>query len=138
MKKQVLILMVAGMASFQVLAQSNNDQKHRHMTLPVGAGIKGGLNIANLTVDNSGNVNNRESILSYNAGVYADIRLMPVLYLQPGLFLTGKGAKFTLGDGESGNYTRIDVRPVYLEMPVNMVLKLPLFNKVKLIAGAGP
>jgi len=142
MKKQFSVLLasvvtVCSMLPTSSFAQSRNDHK-REVAFKVKGGAKAGMNIANITIDNNGYVNDKKAIASYNVGFYADVELLPVLSVQPGLFLTGKGSKFTIGDEEGSNYTRVTARPLYLELPVNILVKLPLFNKVKLFFGAGP
>lgn len=139
--KQLFFATAICLAS-SIAAQAQNSPQERHSRamkdFPPRIGIKAGFNSANLTIDNAGNVNDKRAIPSWHAGLFADLPLLPVLSLQPGVFLTGKGAKFTLGDNESNNYSEVSTRPMYLEVPVNLVVKLPLPNKVKVFAGAGP
>ncbi|HTN47215.1 MAG TPA: outer membrane beta-barrel protein [Flavipsychrobacter sp.] len=142
MKNKLSILIASVVTLSAVLPQSSNAQSSgedkREAAFKLKGGVKGGMNIANITIDNDGNVNDKRAIASYNVGFYADLALLPVFSIQPGLFLTGKGSKFTIGDEGSANYTRVTARPLYLELPVNVVVKLPLFNKVRLFFGAGP
>ncbi|RYD77471.1 MAG: PorT family protein [Sphingobacteriales bacterium] len=129
MKKLLLILFVLS-AGFSIANAQNDEKTH--------FGVKGGLNVANMTIDNAGSVNDKRSVLSYNAGVYGDFAIIPVLSVQPGLFISGKGSKYTIGDENSGTYVRVSSKPLYLELPVNLLLKIPVFNNVKIFAGAGP
>jgi hypothetical protein len=105
---------------------------------PVRFGIKAGLNYSNLTINNAGAVNDKKGIAGWHAGVLVDIPLLPLLSVQPGLLITQKGSKFTVGDNSGATYNEVTTRPLYLEMPVNVLLKIPLPNKVKIFAGAGP
>ena len=142
MKKNITVMMaiavlgLTGIAN-NAIAQDGAENK-REVSFKLRFGVKGGLNIANVTIDNNGSVNDKKAIPSFNLGMYADIALLPMLSLQPGLTVGGKGAKFNIGDPESNNYSSMQTRPIYLELPVNMVVKIPLVNKVKLFAGAGP
>lgn len=140
-KLKLITLLSISMLSINsntVMAQSKTGDGERRIAFKLHYGVKGGLNIANMTVDNAGNVSDKRAVASFNVGVYTDFALLPVLSLQPGLFLNGKGSKFTIGDDGSSNYTIVKSKPLYLELPVNLVVKIPLMNKVKLFAGAGP
>ncbi|SFO21613.1 Outer membrane protein beta-barrel domain-containing protein [Chitinophaga sp. YR627] len=77
---------------------------------------------------------------SWRAGVMADIKLIGKFYLQPQLLISTKG-QHTYNEGAIG----LDMMPTkihakthltYLELPVNVVFKLPL-GSGKLITGAG-
>jgi len=105
---------------------------------PPRIGFKAGLNAANMSIDNEGSISNKRSVPSWHVGVYVDIPLMPIVSLQPAILLNGKGSKYTIGDKEGNTYTEISTKPLYVEVPVNLIIKLPLPNKVKLFAGAGP
>ncbi|GAA4456827.1 hypothetical protein GCM10023092_22670 [Rurimicrobium arvi] len=123
--------------ALQAVAQERVEYRTER-SLPLKFGVKAGLNVANITIDNSGQVQNKQAIASFNAGVYGDLALLPILSIQPGLSVSGKGSKFVLGEEGSNNYTRVSTRPVYVELPVNLLLKLPLIKRVKLFFGAGP
>jgi len=101
-------------------------------------GVKGGLNIANITVTDAGDIDDNRSITSFNVGGYVDMPLAPVFSLQAGLMVTGKGSKYTWGDKSSSNWVEVKTNPIYLELPVNAVGKIPLGENFKLIVGAGP
>lgn len=139
MKNTVLLFIMLFSTSTIVTAQTPGEKYDDVMAkYPVRFGIKAGLNAANITVDNEGTLNDKKAIPAWHAGIYVDIPLLPVLSLQPGVFLNSKGARFTIGNNESSNYTEVSMRPLYLEVPVNLVIKIPLPGKVNLIAGAGP
>jgi hypothetical protein len=134
------LLLIAGLLAGTIAnAQEDETRYDRAMKdYPARIGIKAGINSANITVDNAGNVADRRAIPAWHAGVVADFPLLPVLSIQPALLLNSKGAKFRIGDEGSANYTEVRMRPLYLELPVNAVVKIPLPNKVRLFAGAGP
>ena len=98
--------------------------------------LRGGLNLANVTVSNDGNVDDAKALASFQAGVVGDIHLGSVVYLQPGILFTGKGTKTQSGTEGSTNWYRATSNPYYIEVPVNLVFKTP--GAVKFFAGAGP
>lgn len=98
--------------------------------------IKAGVNLANVSIDEDGGIDDAKTLTSFQVGVLADLQLLPVLYLQPGLVFTGKGTKTESGDVDDATYYRATTNPYYLELPVNLVFKTP--GAVKFFAGAGP
>jgi hypothetical protein len=113
-------------------------QQNTREQSPVRFGIRAGLNSSNMTINNDGSVNDKKAVLAWQVGAVADIPLLPILSLQPGLFLNSKGSKLTIGDHNSDNYSEVSIRPLYVEIPVNLVFKLPLSESINLFAGAGP
>jgi hypothetical protein len=140
MKSRIMITALLLTTSVAAFAQETIGEKYdRAMEkYPTRVGFKAGPNAANMTIDNGGTINDRRSVPAWHAGVFVDIPLLPVISLQPAVLLNSKGSKYTVGDDESGNYTEISTRPLYVEVPVNVIAKIPLPNKVKLFAGAGP
>ena len=98
--------------------------------------IKAGVNLANVSIDEDGGIDDAKTLTSFQVGVIADLELLPVLYLQPSLVFTGKGSKTQSGDDDDANYYRATTNPYYLEVPVNLVFKTP--GDVKFFVGAGP
>ncbi|MFT4017453.1 MAG: porin family protein [Agriterribacter sp.] len=97
-----------------------------------GVMVKAGLNLANVTVDKDGAVDDARGIASFHAGLQADLPITRFFAIQPGLFFTGKGTKV-----EWNNITS-STKPYYLELPVNAVIKLPLGEDANFFFGAGP
>lgn len=128
MKKVFLCAAIAMIAGSSTYAQSDKVQ----------VGIKAGYNLANLTITDNGTTNDKRSTSSFRVGAYLDFPLISVLSVQPGLFVSGKGSQYTIGDNNSNNYTEVRTNPIYLELPVNAVIKLPLADNADLFLGAGP
>ncbi|HEX4958183.1 MAG TPA: outer membrane beta-barrel protein [Lacibacter sp.] len=101
--------------------------------------IKGGFNLANVSVKDDGSVDEAKALPSFHVGLQGDVPIVKnLLSLQPGLFFTGKGAKTQFGNTTDANYYRATSNPMYIEVPVNVVAKLPLGDKEsKFFAGAG-
>ena len=99
--------------------------------------IKAGFNAANISVTNDGDVDENNVLGSFQAGITGDIRILPVLYFQPGILFTGKGSKTQSGNTSDPTYYRASSNPFYLEVPANFVFKTPT-GPIKFFAGAGP
>lgn len=122
------------------MAQTPTGESDRVMERhPVRFGIKAGFNASNFAVTNSvGIVESKKAVAGWQAGVSVDIPVTPILSLQTGASLTRKGFKFSAGTRVLDSYAETTTKPIYIEVPVNGVIKIPLTNKVKLFAGAGP
>lgn len=94
--------------------------------------VKAGLNLANVTVDKDGGLDDAKGIASFHAGLQADLPITKFFAIQPGLFFTGKGAKV-----ENSLFTS-STKPYYIELPVNAVIKVPLGEQANFFVGAGP
>lgn len=100
--------------------------------------VKGGVNLANVTVDKDGNVDDAKGIASFHVGLQADLPITKFFALQPGVFFTGKGTKVESGNTSGDNWFRSSTRPYYVEVPVNAVFKVPLGDESSFFIGAGP
>ncbi len=102
--------------------------------------VKAGLNLANVSVTDNGTVDDAKMLPSFHVGLQGDFPIVKdVLSLQPGLFFTGKGSKTQSGNTTDANYYRATSNPLYIEVPVNLVVKVPLADKnSKFFFGAGP
>ena len=102
------------------------------------ASIQVGLNLANISISDDGDVDDTKKLTSFHAGITGDIPLAGFLYFQPGIFFTGKGTKSQSGDASSATYFRATTNPYYIEIPVNLVFKTIVNEGPRLFAGAGP
>lgn len=100
--------------------------------------LQGGLNLANVSVNDDGRVDDAKSLTSFHAGIVADLPLAGPLYLQPGLFFSGKGTESESGDEAGATYFRATSNPYYVELPVNLVFKTPAIGGPRFFVGAGP
>jgi hypothetical protein len=99
--------------------------------------LRGGVNFANISVNDNGGVNDAKMLTSFQVGIIGDFHLVPFLSLQPGILFTGKGTKSESGDEGSATWYKATTNPYYIEVPVNLVFKTPT-GPVKFFAGAGP
>lgn len=127
MKKMALVM------AFGVIAATVNAQDNKLY-------LKGGYNLANVSVDGDGAVDDARSLSSFHAGLMVDLPIgAGLLSLQPGIQYTGKGTKVQNGKPADASYFRATTNPKYIEVPVNLVLNLPLADKEsKFFVGAGP
>jgi hypothetical protein len=99
--------------------------------------IRGGVNFANISVNEDGDVDDNKSLTSFQVGIIGDFNILPFLSIQPGVLFTGKGSKTQSGNTTDATYFRATTNPYYIEVPVNLVFKTPT-GPVKFFAGAGP
>lgn len=113
MKKFILVAFVA-MATFSVSAQK--------------FGVKAGVNLASYYGSGSDGLDSR---IGFTVGGLYEQNLSGDFYLQPEVLLTLKGAKYGSGDSKSS------LNPLYLDIPVKALYKLPL-GTGKFTIAAGP
>ncbi|THU36963.1 PorT family protein [Niastella caeni] len=103
------------------------------------AWLKGGVNLANVSFNKDGEVDDANLLTSFHVGFIGDITIAKVLAIQPGILFTGKGAKLQSGNPNDINYYKATTNPLYIELPVNAVIKLPLAApESNFFFGAGP
>jgi len=100
--------------------------------------VRGGLNLANVTISDNGRIDDAKTLASFQAGLIGDINLTNCLALQPGLLITGKGSKTEAGESTDANYFKASTNPIYLEVPLNLVFKFRSSDGPNFFAGAGP
>ncbi|ULQ55355.1 PorT family protein [Flavihumibacter rivuli] len=126
MKKYLMILSIAA------LGYTANAQDSKLY-------LKGGLNLANVSTSSDGSIDNANMLPSFHAGLMADLPLgAGALSFQPGLLFSGKGSKIEIGNSNDPSYLQSTTRPYYIEMPLNLVVNLPLSDKEsKFFIGGG-
>ncbi|WP_121355899.1 outer membrane beta-barrel protein [Flavisolibacter nicotianae] len=121
------LTLTAAFVSFGMMAQAQKTQ------------IRGGVNLANVSVTDNGRVDKANQLTSFQVGILTDIPLgSNVLTLQPGLLYTGKGSKVQKGTSGQAGYFKQTFNPQYLELPVNLLFKAPIGGTSRLFVGAGP
>jgi hypothetical protein len=103
-----------------------------------GIQLKGGVNFANVSVTNDGNVDDAKMLTSFQVGFVGDIHVASIFHVQPGVFFTGKGSKIEIGRPSENFYAKQKTNPFYIEVPVNLVVKLPFNTESHFFFGAGP
>lgn len=142
MKKRILALaMVSATMAGHVYAQTTSSTSVNPQGNPGGIYIKGGVNFSNISTSNNGSYRDANMLTTWNAGVVADLPISTLLSVQPGLVLNGKGAKVShtyMVGGDVAASDKVKMNPLYLELPVNLVVKLPITTGTNFFVGAGP
>lgn len=127
MKKKVIFILFTICVSTCIFAQESN------------IFLKGGLNIANFSITNDGKYDEANALIGIHAGLMADLPVSKYFSFQPGLLLNGKGTKSQKGQPSDATYFKATTNPYYVELPVNLVAKIPLASKESnFFVGAGP
>ncbi len=101
--------------------------------------LRGGINLANVSVTNGGRVDESNQLTSFQIGVLTDISLGTNLFaLQTGLLYTGKGSQVQKGTAGQAGYLKQTFNPRYIEVPATFLFKAPIGRTSRVFAGAGP
>ncbi len=100
--------------------------------------VQGGLNLANITKTNDGQTEDNNILPSFNVGVLGRLPLASMFALESGLLLTGHGSKAETYFNGGNDYIKSKFHPVYLQVPLNAVVKIPLENESNVFFHAGP
>lgn len=102
--------------------------------------LQGGVNLANISTSNSGATEKNNMLTTFNAGIMARSNSTEPIALEAGLLLDGRGSKANtyLTSSTDDNYVKTKFNPLYVELPVNFVVRLPLENKTNIFFNAGP
>lgn len=110
----------------------------------ISFGLKGGYGRSIVRAPRRADVTNVSAIYTFNSLFYVDIALTDRFSIQPGLGVTGRGAKIDVLTEENTpltTFSKYKSNPIYLELPVNFVAKIPvgdIFDKCNIILGGGP
>lgn len=102
--------------------------------------VQGGVNLANITKTNSGATEKNNLLTTFNAGILGRFNLSTIFDLETGLLLDGRGSKantyFTSATDD--NYVKAKFNPLYLEVPLNLIFRVPLDKNTNVFFNAGP
>lgn len=99
---------------------------------------QGGVNLANITQNGDGDTQDNNVLTTFNVGVMGRFGLSKTVDLESGLLLTGRGSKAETYFNGGNDYVKAKFNPLYLELPVNLVVNIPLQSSTKLFFNAGP
>ena len=80
-------------------------------------------------------------LTTFNAGILGRFGLSKVVDLESGLLFTGKGSKantYYSSGNTTDNYVKTKFNPFYIEVPLNVVVRVPLQKTHGLFFHAGP
>lgn len=102
--------------------------------------VQGGVNLANISTSNSGSTQKNNMLTTFNAGIMGRSNASEAIALEAGLLLDGRGAKANtyITSSTDDNYIKTKFNPLYLEVPVNLIVRLPLQSKANIFVNAGP
>jgi hypothetical protein len=104
-------------------------------------GIKAGLNLANQKIKASfmgqSASQKGDGILGFHVGGVAEVPISPSIAFRPELLLSAKGANFD-GTDDDDNPINAKIRPLYIELPLNVVYTHEFPTGVRFYGGAGP
>ena len=121
--KKVVIVFVTTFALFSVKAQTY---------------IQGGLNLANITKTNDGQTEKNNILPSFNVGIMSRFGLSTTVDLESGVLLTGRGSKAETYFNGGADYVKSRFNPLYVEVPLNLVVRVPMDKSTGLFFHAGP
>lgn len=99
---------------------------------------QGGLNLANITNTANGNTEKNNILSSFNVGLLGRPGLSKTIDLETGLLLTGRGSKAETYFNGGNNYIKSKFNPLYIELPLNLILNVPFTKNTGLYFNAGP
>ncbi|NOT92003.1 porin family protein [Ferruginibacter sp.] len=99
---------------------------------------QGGLNLANITKTNDGQTEKNNMLASFNAGFMGRFGLSKTVDLESGLLLTGHGSKAETYFNGGADYVKSTFNPLYVELPLNLVVTVPLEKSSGIFFNAGP
>lgn len=127
MKLKILVLLLTGIGL------------HHELSAQTQWGVKLGGNLSGMRLKDQSGFTKVELRPGFHVGGTADLPLTAQLFLQPALLFTSKG--FTVGKKAIAEnlygVDKIKFTSYYLELPVNLVYKLPM-GPGKMLFGAGP
>jgi len=102
--------------------------------------LQGGVNLANISTSTSGATQKNNMLTTFNVGIMGRSNVSEPIALEAGFLLDGRGSKadtYTTASTDD-NYVKTKFNPLYLEIPVNLIVRLPLESKSNIFVNAGP
>jgi Outer membrane protein beta-barrel domain len=100
--------------------------------------LQGGLNLANISKTDDGQVEKNNVLPTFNAGIMGRFGLSEVFDLESGVLVSGRGSKAETYFNGGNDYVKSKFHPIYIEVPLNAVVKIPVTKGAGLFFHAGP
>ncbi|MEO7445878.1 MAG: porin family protein [Ferruginibacter sp.] len=99
--------------------------------------LQAGVNLANISTTNDGKTEKNNTLTTFNAGFMGRFGLSDAIDFESGLLVMGQGSKAeTYFSGQ--DYVKSKFNPIYIQLPLNVVIKVPLQKTTSLFFNAGP
>ena len=99
---------------------------------------EGGVNFANISSTSDGDVQDNNTLTTFKVGLMNQFGLSKVVDLETGLVLMGQGAKAETYFNGGNDYVKAKFNPLYVQVPLNLVVKIPTGGTTGLFVNAGP
>src|SRR4051812_1860294 len=99
---------------------------------------QGGVNLANITKTNDGHTEKNNLLTTFNVGLMGRFGLSKTVDLESGVLLTGHGSKAETYFNGGNDYIKSKFNPLYIQVPLNAVVKIPLEDQSNIFFNAGP
>ena len=100
--------------------------------------LQGGVNFANISKTTDGRTEKNNMLTTFNAGFMTRFGLSKLIDLETGALLTGQGSKAETYFNGGLDYIKSTFNPLYIQVPLNVILNVPLQKKSGLFFNAGP
>lgn len=134
MKKEIVFSFIAlGAFILSVLPVKDSAAQAR-------LGVKGGINFADMKYEPQDETNGHpdtKSLQSFHIGAIMDLPITDLFAVQPGVMLNSRGTKAEYHNENLGTYT-LKVNPLYVDVPVNLLVTPSIGNGSKFYFGVGP
>lgn len=102
--------------------------------------LQGGVNLASITQTKSGETQDNNLLTTVNAGILGRFNISKPIDLESGLMLQGRGAKANtyFSGSTNDNYVKSKFNPLYLEVPLNLILRISFQKEMNIFFNAGP
>lgn len=103
----------------------------------LGYQIKAGVNFPSYSYGSTNNLSDTKSTTNFYVSGLLDVKASEYFSIQPGVSLQGKGAKLSVVEAGNSTFTEKQ-NTMWLEIPVNLVAKIPTGETGNFFVGAGP
>ncbi len=100
--------------------------------------LQGGMNLANITKTNDGQTEKNNLLTTFNIGLMNRFGFTKLVGLETGILLSGRGSKAETYFNGGNDYVKSTFNPLYIEIPLNAVVKVPMVAGTRLFFNAGP
>jgi len=131
----VKIIVISCIAYFILLILNSNFCFGQILKL----GIKSGINFSELP-NNTDYIIKNSNIIGYHFGFISEFRLSKSLFLQPGVLISTKGSKYTVGNDSVNNpssFPDFQFTSLYAEIPLDLIYKFDI-GSIQLLLYTGP